>query len=202
VPSEPIAPFADDLASIFAYSIALLGKAATDRRSPMHTPSLATLGLDGRPRNRIVVLRHYDVPSLSLRFHTDIRSDKFEELGHDARVSMLFYDPAEKIQLRVEGTAERHVEGSVAEEAWLSSQAMSRHCYATNPSPGSEIGVGDGFTLPKGRALTDEGRVNFSAIRVTFNRLEWLWLGSAGHRRALFSWTKAHSPPAMRWLVP
>ncbi len=199
---EAVPPFADDLAASLAYALALLGKAASDRRSSMHTPSVATLALDGRPRNRIVVLRYFEAQSRSLRFHTDIRSDKFEELGRDERVSMLFYDPAEKIQLRVEGIAERHVADPIADEAWASSQPMSRHCYATMPAPGSVIDAARAFTLPKGRELTDEGRPQFSAIAVTFNRLEWLWLGSDGHRRAVFSWGKANINPEMRWLVP
>ena len=202
MPSETVPPFADDLAASLAYAMVLLGKAASDRRSPMHTPSAATLGLDGRPRNRIVVLRHFDPDLRAFRFHTDIRSDKFKELGQDARISMLFYDPAEKIQLRAEGIAERHISDRIADEAWASSQAMSRHCYATHPSPGSLIAAGGDFTLPKGRELSDEGRIHFSAIAVTFHHLEWLWLGSDGHRRAHFSWVNDETDPEMGWLVP
>jgi hypothetical protein len=56
--------------------------------------------------------------------------------------------------------------------------------------------------LPIGRELTDEGRPHFSAVVIHFNRLEWLWLGSQGHRRAQFEWRAGASEPDAKWLVP
>jgi pyridoxamine 5'-phosphate oxidase len=194
--------FADDLALTFSKAFALLDEAARDRHSPMHTPSLASIGRDGQPRNRIVVLRHFDAPQRCLRFHTDIRSDKFDELTHDPRCAALFYHPDEKVQIRVEGRASLHHHDAIADSAWASSQAMSRHCYAVSPSPGHAIDAGDAFTIPKGRILSDEGRPHFAAVLIQCDRLEWLWLGSDGHRRARFVWSEGASEPASDWLVP
>ena len=179
-----------------------LDRAASDRRSAMHTPSVATLGLDGSPRSRVVVLRHFDGVERSLRFHTDNRSEKYAELQRDARISVLFYDAGEKIQLRLSGRASLHVSDEVADQAWASSQAMSRHCYVTEPAPGSVLSDGGAFTIPKGRTLTDEGRRHFCVVRMQFTRLEWLWLGSDGHRRAVFEWRAGSIDPLMTWLVP
>ncbi|NBR79124.1 MAG: pyridoxamine 5'-phosphate oxidase, partial [Alphaproteobacteria bacterium] len=58
----------------------MLERGAADRRSAFHTPTVATIGLDGRPRLRTIVLRACDTANRSLRFHTDARSDKINEL--------------------------------------------------------------------------------------------------------------------------
>jgi pyridoxamine 5'-phosphate oxidase len=200
--TPPLPAFANSLEETRAEAFRTLGRAVADRRSAMHTPSVATLGLDGSPRSRVVVLRHFDGGERSLRFHTDIRSEKYEELQRDARISALFYDAGEKIQLRLSGHASLHVSDEVANQAWASSQAMSRHCYVTEPAPGSIIDEGHAFTLPKGRMLTDEGRPHFAAVVIHFNRLEWLWLGSEGHRRSMFEWQEKSDAPIMHWLVP
>ena len=63
----------------------------------MHTPSVATLGLDGRPRIRTVVLRDFDEGAGTLRFHTDRRSEKVSELARDPRIGVHFYDEAAKV---------------------------------------------------------------------------------------------------------
>jgi hypothetical protein len=42
--------------------------------------------------------------------------------------------------------------------------------------------------------------VHFSAITLTFARMEWLWLAAEGHRRALFTWTPDGAEAT--WLVP
>jgi len=200
--SDPSPVFSDQLEASLARAFEILASAASDRRAAMHTPSVATIGLDGSPRSRTVVLRHFDGNDRSLRFHTDIRSEKFQELNRDPRISALFYDVGEKIQLRLNGQATLHVTDRIADDAWSASQAMSRHCYATEPAPGSVISEGVEFTVPKGRELTDAGRHHFCAVRMHFTRLEWLWLGSDGHRRALFDWNDAANAPKMRWLVP
>ena len=199
LPDRP--SFADDLSLTLAEALATLRDAVRDRRSPMHTPSAATIGLDGRPRNRIVVLRGFNPEERTLRFHTDIRSEKWHELVRDPRLALLFYHPEVRIQLRLEGLAEWHQDDPVADAAWTDSQAMSRHCYAVRPEPGSQLDVAGAFVLPKGRELSDEGRPNFVAILLHYHRLEWLWLGADGHRRAVFEWTDAASLNAS-WRVP
>ena len=79
---------------------------------------------------------------------------------------------------------------------------MSRHCYATTPAPGSAIDEGYAFHVPIGRELTDDGKPHFVAVVTTFDCLEWLWLGSDGHRRARFIWRAGASDPQSEWLVP
>ncbi len=178
--------FADDLDATLRHAWACLTRGVKDRRSPFHTPSIATLGLDGRPRMRTVVLRAVDVAARNFRFHTDIRGLKVAEIKRDPRVALHVYDARDKFQLRMEGRAEIVGEGETADAAWDGSRMMSRACYATQPAPGTEMDAPDGFALPKSDAEINAGRENFSAVVVTVERIETLYLDHAGHRRAAF----------------
>ena len=64
----------DDLAATLETALSYLERAAADRKSALHTPVLATIGLDGTPRTRMIVLRRMDRESGRLIFHTDLRS--------------------------------------------------------------------------------------------------------------------------------
>lgn len=187
--SLPIPSFYDDLPETLSESWRLVARGVTDRRSPFHHPIVATIGLDGRPRARTVILRGCDAASRSMRFHTDARSEKIAEIGQDPRVALHFYDPGAKIQVRIEGRASLHREDAVADAAWAGSRLFSRQCYGVAPAPGAPIDQGGDFALPETtEEATAGGRANFVAVVVSVERLEWLYLAAAGHRRAAFSW--------------
>jgi pyridoxamine 5'-phosphate oxidase len=194
--------FYDDLDGTLAESWRLIARGVADRRSPFHHPTVATIGQDGRPRARTVILRACEPSVRALRFHTDARSAKIEEIGRDGRAALHFYDPQAKIQIRVEGVASIHAADAVAEAAWAGSRVFSRQCYGVSPGPGAPIDSGGGFTLPE---TTDEatasGRAHFRAIVVRASSLEWLYLSHAGHRRAHFAWNGEGAWTA-RWLTP
>jgi pyridoxamine 5'-phosphate oxidase len=201
MPARISAPsYYDRLDETLAEALRLWVQAVTDRRSAFHVPIVATCGADGRPRQRAMVLRAFDPVSRALRFHTDLRSMKVDDLGRDPRFSVLGYDPAAKIQIRLEGSAKLHTGDDVARSAWHGSQPMSQACYATSPAPGTSIGQGDDYALSTDAKAVAGGQAHFAALIMVFERLEWLYLFHAGHRRALFDW----SDGALRqsWLVP
>jgi pyridoxamine 5'-phosphate oxidase len=199
--SEPVPSFYDDLGQTLAESWRLIARGVADRRSAFHHPTVATLGDDGRPRLRTVILRGCDVSSRVLRFHTDLRSEKVSEIRRDNRISLHFYDPGSKIQLRLEGTAEINTHNALADAAWAGSRVFSRQCYGIVPGPGTTIGNGQDFSLPETTdTATAAGRTNFCAVTVHVERLEWLYLASSGHRRALFRWDEGTFDA--RWLAP
>lgn len=201
MPARMTAPaYYDLLDETLAEALRLWSHAVTDRRSAFHVPILATCGEDGRPRQRAMVLRAFDPVLRELRFHTDMRSLKTSDLGRDPRISVIGYDPEAKIQIRLEGSARLHAGDETARSAWQGSQPMSQACYATMPAPGTPIGQGGDYTLPADAVAVAEGHAHFAALVMTFDRLEWLYLFHAGHRRALFDWTDG----ALRqsWLVP
>ncbi len=189
-----------ELAAIAERAFALLAAGAASRHEPFHTPTLASTGLDGRPRLRTVVLRHVDMVLRTLRFHTDRRSDKAAELAADPRFALHGYDAPAKVQIRVEGRVTLHATDALADAAWNASRAMSRVCYGSQPGPGVEIAQAGAFALPHDDEAIEAGRRHFVAVVCAVERLEWLDLALAGHRRALFDW-RAGAVQA-RWLVP
>jgi hypothetical protein len=197
--AEPTPPWYDDLPGSLSQAWALLVRGAADRKHAFHTPSVATIGADGSPRVRTVVLRGASPPSRRLRFHTDARSAKAAELRADPRIAVHAYDPGAKIQLRLTGRATLHRDDEVADAAWKATKSFSRACYRVTAAPGTptydpiaalaEAGNGD-----------EAGREAFIAVAVAVERIEWLYLAAAGHRRALFDWSG--DSPAATWLVP
>ncbi len=194
--------FYDDLEETRAQALRLLSRGVADRRSPFHTPTIATIGLSSaHPRLRTVVLRAFDPVRPSLRFHTDRRSQKIAEIRANPQVAVHAYDPSAKIQIRMEGWARLHVDDAVADAAWTSSRLMSRQCYGVEPGPGSAIDEGGAFVLPEPtEEATAIGREHFCAVTVEIGSLEWLYLAVSGHRRAHFDWTG--DGWFGRWLAP
>jgi pyridoxamine 5'-phosphate oxidase len=199
--SLPPPSFYDDLMETLAEAWRLIARGVADRRSPFHHPTVATVGLDGFPQARTVILRACDVPARRLRFHTDARSMKIAETTADPRAAIHFYDPGAKIQLRLAGELTPHRDGAIADEAWAGSRVFSRQCYSVMPGPGVPLAAGGDFTLPDVTdAATAGGRANFVAVTFDVQRLEWLYLAAAGHRRARFDFTG--EAPAAVWLTP
>lgn len=193
--------FSETLDGAFEECWRRLARGVADRRHPFHQPSIATIGLDGRPRQRVVVLRGVDAPSRTLRFHTDRRSEKVEEIGRDPRLALLVYDPGAKLQIRIEGVATLHAgEDAIARAAFAASQPISRLCYGTAPAPGSAIAGPDAFTLPRDPQHNDGAYENFVAVIVEAQSLEWLFLRFGGHRRARHD--MAGGAVTGTWLTP
>jgi pyridoxamine 5'-phosphate oxidase len=64
---------------------------------------LSTVGHDGRPSSRMVLLRGLDGDGL--KFYTSYGSRKGHDIAHNAHVALTFYWNALERQVRVEGTA-------------------------------------------------------------------------------------------------
>lgn len=184
------------LEDTLAWAFALVARGVADRRHPFHTPVLATTGLDGTPQARTVVLRGLEPATRRLRLHTDARAGKVAELAAEPRATLLFYDPAAQLQLRLSGRATLHRDDALAEEAWAASRDFSRMCYAIEPAPGLPVA-----TPPAAPLDSEAGRPHFCVVILHLDRLESLHLAASGHRRARFGWDAAGAPAAT-WLVP
>ena len=193
-PARPA--FADDIMASLQEAFRLLADAVPDRRSPFHTPTIASLDDAGAPSLRTVVLRGFDAEMRRLRFHTDRRSDKARGIARDPRVMMHFYDAALHVQMRVPPPATLHLDDAVADAAWVGSQRSSRMCYAAPDASGAIV-----QTPPAAPKDTEIGRPHFAAVVIGFHRLEWLWLAAAGHQRARFIWDEAGNLTA-DWIAP
>jgi 3-hydroxyisobutyrate dehydrogenase len=176
---------------------------AVKSRDPLHTPCVAThSGNDISLRT--VVLRKAVPETRELRFHTDTRSKKWQELTLNPTISALFYDAADRIQIRVQGRAELHFNNDLTTNAWLKTSLSSRRCYLTNFDPSSftdnptsglpEHIEQENFTLEE----SEIGYQNFGIVSIQVQNIDWLWLHHAGHRRAYFDYVNERN----QWMIP
>jgi pyridoxamine 5'-phosphate oxidase len=194
----------DELRDVIDSAWRLLGRGSADRRSPVHTPVVASVGHDGTPETRVMVLRAADRVAATLRFHTDARSPKCAAL--DGRpVSVLAYHPGEQVQLRIAGTARVLRDGAQVDAIWQAATPFARRCYMVEAAPGSGL-VAPGSGLPaevEGRKPTlaelVPARANFALVLVQVTGIDWLHLAQIGHRRACFAVTNGWQG---EWLVP
>ncbi|MEM7565722.1 MAG: pyridoxamine 5'-phosphate oxidase family protein [Pseudomonadota bacterium] len=195
----------DDLEGLLRTGEALMVRGRADRKSPAHTPTLATIGLDGAPRLRTVVLRGFDAEARTARAHTDARAAKVAEIGADPRVSLHAYHAGQKLQVRLQGEA-RLIAGEAAREVWERMNGFSRRCYFAEPAPGSAVpeptsGV-EGIA-PSGEATTEAleaAFAHFTIVEIAYDALEVLYLHADGHRRARVRWDGSRREAV--WLVP
>ena len=191
----------DTLDQVRADIASRLARAARDRKSPMHTPVVATGDADAR----VMVLRGFDAEPWTLRFHTDARAPKVATIEADPRIGVLAYDKAQKVQLRLRGTGRILREGEEVDAAWLESTNFARRCYL-GEGPGAESDTPTSGLPPafEGSEPDDNellpARANFAILLVELRSLDWFHLVHTGHRRARFgrvgeSWEGA-------WIAP
>jgi 3-hydroxyisobutyrate dehydrogenase len=176
---------------------------AIKSRNPFHTPSVATLS-KGEVSMRTVVLRKALLLERELRFHTDVRSIKWDDLLINPAISALFYDGDERIQLRIKGKAVLHHGNDITAKAWETTTLSSRKCYLTLHSPSSftdssTSGLSKDIEQEKFTLLESEaGYANFGIVSIHVQSIDWLWLNHAGHRRAFFDYEKE----SYQWMIP
>ncbi|MCZ8172162.1 MAG: hypothetical protein O9272_10535 [Brevundimonas sp.] len=166
-----------------------LTQGARDRRSPMHMPVVGTADGD----LRMMVLRDCS-PGLSLlRFHTDARSPKVTTVAAGGLVSVLGFDPQDKVQVRVRGPGRIETTGLLAEAAWGAATALARRCYLAVDAPGTPVEEAQSGLPPEVEGLRPTevqlipAREHFAVLLIEPTSLDWLHLAQGGHRRALFT---------------
>ncbi len=189
----------DTLQAIRDDAMQRLTRAATDRRSPMHTPVVATADAD----LRVMVLRAFEQADRTLRFHTDTRAPKVAVIREQPQVGVLFYDKAEKVQIRCRGSARVEPDSARAQAAWEAGSNFARRCYLGD-GPGTvkdaaASGLPEAFegAEPSDRELVP-ARANFAVLMIAIEQLDWLYLAHDGHRRARFDLVTGDS----RWVTP
>ena len=168
-----------------------LHKALNIAKHDYHCFALATTRLN-IPQVRTVVLRSVNKKFNSITFHTDLRSQKINEINLNNEVSALFYDKKRKIQLRIIGKAYVEKDSTKLKNVWSSMKPESKLCYMGPFNPSKEL---DSFipNLPNHNAqnISDEnnnlGYEHFCRITIKMENLEWLKLHHTGHKRILYS---------------
>lgn len=182
-----------------------LENAAKDAKDPMHTPVIASIG-NGLPQMRTVVLRKVLGKTKELRFHTDLRSKKVEELKLQPDIAILGYNSQTRIQLRLNAHVVLEHNNNITLETWQQTRPDSKKCYAVELAPGTAIDeAGDYLPLPNNQiwpaAMLELGYPNFVVARCLVYKAELLMLNSSGHLRCGFNYNQHKLQQAM-WLVP
>jgi len=172
------------------------------QRSPFTMVQAATLGLDGAPKVRTIVLRQVSRADRLLAFHTDARSEKVAELRRDPRIAVVANDLDALVQIRAEGVASICDDEAQRRAIWQSSRPHTLLLYRAPLRPGTPIESPEEahVTPSPGDAPTDDGYRNFCLVHVTVTRIDWLELARGGHRRAVFDVND--DGYAGRWIAP
>ncbi len=168
-----------------------LSRAALDRHHEWRTPVLATLGLDGAPNARTVVLRHADADALTLGFYTDSRSPKIAELAVQPQATLLFWSTRLGWQLRVRVRVAALTSGPQVEAVWAKvKQSRAAGDYLTLRAPGETVAADDSLVV------NNHAPHHLALLNAQVDEIDWLELARDGHRRARLS------AAAWEWLTP
>jgi hypothetical protein len=168
-----------------------LERATQDRHHEWRTPVLATVGKDGTPNARTVVLRDADATLQSLQFFTDRRSPKISELVHQPAAMLVFWSKRLNWQLRVRAELAVQTTGLQVDAVWdRLGQTAAAADYLSLDAPGDDLPVGQ---TPPGDA---KGMHHLAILVAKVQEIDWLELRRSGHRRAAFG------KDTWQWLVP
>ncbi len=185
--------------SLWRQAAAELLAATASARHPLHLLTVATLNEAAEPDQRTVVLRHFDAAIPELAFHTDIRSGKARQLAACPRVSLHWYEPQARLQVRIVAAARIHHADARAAAAWADARVTSRACYTAAEPPGTPV---ESFPAapPIPQADDRRGFDQFAVVVCRFTSLELLSLHATGHQRVRLLPTA--DPVAWQLLAP
>lgn len=182
----------------------LLARASTEIGHPWRLPVLGTPGDDGCDV-RTLVLRQFDPARRMLYCHTDVRSPKIGQIRRNERGAWLFYDPVERVQLRISGPLEVHHDNDLARRRWDAVALEHRRQYLA-PEPPGAIQPGPFVNLPDHvrdrpptREESEAGWPNFCVLTGLVERLDWYSLRNSGHLRLQVRWID--DQPRFEWLA-
>jgi len=189
----------ESLAQTYERLWSCLESGVSAQRSPFTMLQAATLGVDGAPKVRTIVLRQVSRADRVLSFHTDARSEKVAELRRDPRVALVANDLDALVQIRVEGVASICDDEAQRRAVWQASRPHTLLLYRAPLPPGTPVASPEAAHVDSA-ASTGDGYDNFCLLHVTVTRIDWLELARAGHRRAVFDLHEGGYDA--RWVAP
>ena len=174
----------------------ILSEAVSNTQTLFHTPVVSTM-YENKIVSRVMVLREFNFDKKILRFHTDNRAAKIDNLTKNPSSTVIGYDADLKIQIKMQGHAKVHIDDEVAKIAWNESTPRSKKCYSVKGGSSKKIESPGDYDITNFEV--EDGYQNFAVIIFNFLSLEFLYLKSSGHRRALHDWYDDYSST---WLVP
>jgi pyridoxamine 5'-phosphate oxidase len=160
-----------------------LTRCTVDRHHEWRTPVLATIGLDGTPQARAIVLRQALKVTQSLTFFTDKRTPKVAELSAQPVGMLTFWSKRLGWQCRVALSFQVHMDGPEVDAAWARiSQSAAAKDYLALVAPGSPIVGND---CDENNAANNMSH-NLALLTGRISSIDWLELGQSAHRRIKF----------------
>ena len=189
-----------DLKKSLTFVFSNLEKGVTERGHHFHLLVLGTIDKDNKPQNRNVVLRKVDMAKSLIRFHTDIRSNKIIDIKNNNFISLLGYDKAHKLQIRLMAKAIIEESKEELSDVWSKMYPMSRECYRVTEAPGKVVASREEVLFEDEGDDKLNGFENFVIINCHIISIETLFLHSSGHIRAKYIYENGIFNG--EWLVP
>jgi hypothetical protein len=174
----------------------ILSEAVPNTQTLFHTPVVSTIH-ENKIVSRVMVLREFNFDNKILRFHTDNRAAKVDNITENSSSTVIGYDPDLKIQIKMQGHTKVHIDDEVAKMAWNESTPRSKKCYSVKGGSTKEIEDPQDYDIKD--FIVEDGYKNFAVLIFKFQSLEFLYLKSSGHRRAIHKWDDNQTST---WLVP
>lgn len=172
--------------------------AGEDEKAPFRFFVLSTISKDVMvPASRMVVLRSF-TDQWEFEFFTDARSRKVEEIERAGSVSALFWDPAEKLQVRIQADAQVHHRDKRTAERWESVTGEARKAYNSIMSPGEP--VSDPSVAHQWPEKSSDS--HFGVVRCKARQVSALQLSGAEHIAFRFSRKSGAAEWQGGWIVP
>ena len=172
--------------------LSLIEMAATDKKHPMHFAILGTINKE-IPEMRYVVWRNFDVEHLSGQIYTDVRSDKIRHLLANSCAQLLFYDPEEKCQIRVNVEIKVHNQTKQTTDIYKT-LGGGFEAYNTLQAPGTACNSFENASEMKPEYKSED----FAVLETKFLSMEVLELSAPQHIRFEYNFVNKK----FGWLVP
>ncbi|WP_291869977.1 pyridoxamine 5'-phosphate oxidase family protein [Maribacter sp.] len=153
--------------------------ALTERNHPLKFCVLSSIDSDNTPHTRIIGVRKV-TNDLKLTLYTDERSNKVSQIKENPNVSLLFYDPNKKMQIKIEGIASIINDQNLLKEKWLKISPEEKKDYSTVDAPGAKMDNPTDLTFLKKKNY-------FCIIEIETKSLEYLKLRKENHFKVFFS---------------
>ncbi|MGT2477699.1 pyridoxamine 5'-phosphate oxidase family protein [Paraburkholderia terrae] len=168
------------LEDIYARMWDCLAAAVCEENNPFKVMQAATIGLDGGPNVRSVLLRSVSERENLLTFHTDLPSPKIADLSREPCIALVAVDLVRNLQIRVSDEASIVRSGQARLHAWRSSP-HDLLVYRAQLAPGTPISdPEDALRQTHPVPDPDEGLKHFCVVEVrpaTLEKLEHLTVG-------------------------
>lgn len=172
------APHRTDIAQFLAKAwSALTPQIVADKRKAQ-IATLSTVGHDGAPAARSVVVRAIDTSRATIDIFTDAATSKCAEIINDPRAALTIWREDQVLQLRMSG-AIQIIEGPEAQTAWAALPDHALPNYGVTPSPGSDIATAQSYERNPSAA-------RFAILRFTVLDMDVVSLADPAHSRAFF----------------